>query len=123
MTTKDRIIQVIQNMKNIDQIDLWNEFCIKDKRLEDWIYPMYEFDEQLAGWSPTEIARKMTDGFNTTHDFFTIGIYDIDSFDWVENSCVYDAGEIADYCIRNWSGLQNDMIQEILDEEDEDDVA
>lgn len=79
---------------------------------------MYEFDELFCDSTPTEIVDSIGN-FSTHEDYFTRGIYGVDSFNCIDECSVWFPFDIADFAIRNDEDFCDVDIREILDEEED----
>lgn len=102
-----------------DLFELYNDYCQKTNRCDDMIFTMDEFDEQMDGFSPWEIASKIWNGdFNPNHDCWKFdGYANLQSFWDVYNAV--DINELARYIVENEDSLGDDDIQKILDNDEE----
>ena len=123
MTRYEAIKETIDNLNTADLVQLHNEFCSQDNRMDDWIYSMTEFDEVMSGMTPWEIARAAyySGKFCPGHDYFWFdGYANLVSDDYPGD--IVDAEDIAEYIDQEDDSLGCDEIQDVLDdyEEDED---
>lgn len=124
MTRYEKILEVLGNMDTAEIVSIHNAYCEEASYMDDYIYPMDEFNEVMAGSSAWEVARACFYGheFCPAHDYFFFNGYgNLESFDYWENNeaspiCLE---AIAEYCDDNEESLMNDDIQDILDEEEE----
>lgn len=59
------------------------EYC-SEKCPDDCLYDMYEFDELMSDYTPTELAQRVFFGdFNPNHDYFYFNGYaNLESWEW-----------------------------------------
>lgn len=116
---KEQIREIISGLSNSDFVWLFNQYCENDRRMDDYIYPMYDFDEIMQGETPWEIARcsYYSGKFCPAHDYFWFNGYgNLESSDFPEHDFEYAVDDMAGYIVDNWDSLGNDEIQEILDQ-------
>ena len=103
-------------------VSVWNEYCLKNNYGDDYIYQMYEFDEQYEGCTPTQIVETLVDDFDINQDFFRYTQYGTKSFsDPADGIDEYELDDLTSYIERNFDWLHCNTLQDILDEyEDED---
>ena len=119
---KEKIRELIENMSNGELRWLWNEYCNKDNRTEDWIYDMSEFDEINKGRMPSDIALSICYGnFNPNDYYFWFDGYgNFESSDFIESKdSPFYIEELISYIIESKDFLMNDDIAEILAEEED----
>lgn len=80
-TLQEAIGECYDNLSDDDKVYLWNYYCEKNRYDDDHIYSMSEFDDLCCGLSPTEVLNKVSEDFNTCHEWFKDDIYGCDSSD------------------------------------------
>lgn len=123
MTRYEKIESVLEDMGTAEIIAIHNEYCDAANNMDDYIYPMCEFDEIMDGISPMNIALSCFYGhyFSPADDYFRFNGYaNLESFNFAPegNSGVY-ISDIARYIDENENALNSDEVQEILDESEE----
>lgn len=123
MTLEEKVMETIENLSSDEAVSLWNEYCSKDGRMDDYIYSMNEFDEIMGNMTPLDVARTCYYGeFCPADDYFWFNGYaNLESSDFpsMDDKSPFYAKELATWIIKNENALYCDEIQEILDEDDE----
>ena len=123
-TRRDAIREYIKNLRDCEQVDLWNEYCEAQNRDDDRIGYMDGFDDLFYGRSPLELVRSLDSSFNPNHAWFYFdGWGDVCSTDRPEDE-VIQQDDIAEYIDESGDSLYDSGIAELLeiwDEDDEDD--
>ena len=119
MYINERLQEIIENMDISDLVSLWNEYTVESNRMDDYIYPMDEFDEVMENYTPWQIARAAyySGKFCPAHDYFWFNGYaNLESSDFPSesDSPIY-IKELVTFISENKNALYNDEIQEILD--------
>lgn len=116
MTRKEKIQAVIDDMSDEDLIEIHNKYCKEVDWLEDYVYPMSEFDSQMWYKTPIEIAFAIRYGsFNPRHQYFCFNGYgNLESFDKMSDFNRLDTSEIAEYIDENGNSFGYDPIEDIL---------
>lgn len=122
MTKRDQIQEVLDKLPTDELVAIHNEFCDEAGHVDNYIYPMDEFDEIMSGTEPWEIARSaFYGGFKPVCDYFWFNGYgNLASSDYPEEDqiCTWD---IARFIEEEKNDFGIEEIAEILDEEDEED--
>lgn len=123
-TRRDAIREYIKNLRDYEQVDLWNEYCDAQNCSDNRIGGMDEFDDLFYGLSPLEIVRRLDSSFNPNHTWFYFdGWGDVCSTNYPENEIIQQ-DDIAEYIDESGDNLYDSGIAELLkswDEDDEDD--
>ena len=120
-TRRDAIREYIKNLRDYEQVDLWNEYCGAQNRDDDRIGGMEEFDDLFYDQSPLEIVRSLDSSFNPNHAWFYFdGWGDVCSTDRPENEIIQQ-DDIAEYIDESGDSLYDSGIAELLKSWDEDD--
>lgn len=123
-TRRDAIREYIKNLRDYEQVNLWNDYCEAQNYDGDRIGGMEEFDDLFYGLSPLEIVRRLDSSFNPNHAWFYFDGYgDVCSTNYPENE-VIQQDDIAEYIDESGDSLYDSGIAELLkswDEDDEDD--
>lgn len=117
MTKKEKIIEVLENLYTEDAVGIWNNYCDEINNPDDCIFAMEDFDLVFSDSTPTEIVNSIGK-FSMNDDYFTCGIYGVESFYNIDDYDCWDPNDIANYIIRNDEDFGNDDIWEILNEEE-----
>ena len=122
---RQAIKTIIDDMTTDEVVTLHNEWCYATSNYDNVIYNMNEFDEQMIGFTPSEISRKIYYGeFCPNADRFIFDGYANLKSLWgydVYNE-IYDS-EIISHIIDEWDALHNAEILKLLDKLDEDDYT
>lgn len=123
-TRRDAIREYIKNLRDYEQVDLWNEYCDAQNCDDNQIRRMEDFDDLFYGLSPLEIVRRLDSSFNPNHAWFYFdGWGDVCSTNYPENEIIQQ-DDIAEYIDESGDSLYDSGIAELLkswDEDDEDD--
>lgn len=113
----EKAMEIIMEMDNEEQFDLWNRFCEMADMADDEIYRMEDFDEIMAGTEPFRVACMVHYGdFTPSADYFRFDGYgNISCFDSV--SCWARWDEITESIAEKGAdGLETDAFDDLLDE-------
>ena len=120
-TRRDAIREYIKNLRDYEQVDLWNEYCEAQNCDDKRIGGMEEFDDLLYGRSPLEIVRSLDSSFNPNHAWFYFDRWgDICSTDYPENGIIQQ-DDIAEYIDESGDNLYDSGIAELLESWDDGD--
>ena len=123
-TRRDAISGYIQDLRDYEQVNLWNDYCEAQDCCDNQIWCMDGFDDWFYGRSPLEIVRSLDSSFNPNHAWFYFdGWGDVCSTDRPEDE-VIQQDDIAEYIDESGDSLYDSGIAELLeiwDEDDEDD--
>ena len=120
-TRRDAIREYIKNLRDYEQVNLWNEYCEAQNCEDDRIGGMDEFDDLFYGLSPLEIVRRLDSSFNPNLAWFYFdGWGDICSTNYPEVD-VIQQDDIAEYIDESGDSLYDSGIAELLENWDEDD--
>ena len=120
-TRRDAIREYIKNLRDYEQVDLWNEYCEAQNCDDDRIECMEGFDDLFYGRSPLEIVRSLDSSFNPNHAWFYFdGWGDICSTDYPENGIIQQ-DDIAEYIDESGDNLYDSGIAELLESWDDGD--
>ena len=118
---RDAIREYIKDLRDYEQVDLWNEYCDAQNRDGDRIEGMGEFNDLFYGQSPLKIIRSLDSSFNPNHAWFYFdGWGDVCSTNYPEND-VIQQDDIAEYIDESGDSLYDSGIAELLKSWDEDD--
>ena len=113
-TRRDAIREYIKNLRDHEQVSLWNDYCEAQDRCDDQIWCMDEFDDLFYG-------RSLDGSFNPNHAWFYFdGWGDVCSTDRPEDG-VIQQDDIAEYIDESGDSLYDSGIAELLKSWDEDD--
>jgi hypothetical protein len=119
---KELVCKCLESMREYEKVDVYNEYCDKNKCYDDKIYPMYELEDYIGDLSQYTIGdlfgRFQMEDFNFDDAFFRDTIYGIESANYVE--CWMETDELVDYIVEHEDCLGNKDIEEALLEADED---
>ena len=128
-TRRDAIREYIKNLRDYEQVDLWNDYCEAQNRDDDRIERMEEFDDLFYGLSPLKIVRRLDSSFDPNHGWFYFDSWgDVCSTDHPENEIIQQ-DDIAEYIDESGDNLYDSGIAELLkswddgDDEDPTDYA
>lgn len=120
-TRRDAIKEYIKNLRDYEQVNLWNDYCEAQDCCDNLIWCMEEFDDLFYGRSPLEIVRSLDSSFNPNHAwFYSDGWGDVCSTDRPENEIIQQ-DDIAEYIDESGDSLYDPGIAELLENWDEDD--
>lgn len=120
-TRRDAIREYIKNLRDYEQVNLWNDYCEAQDYSDDRIGGMDEFDDLFYGLSPLEIVRRLDSSFNPNHAWFYFdGWGNVCSTNYPENE-VIQQDDIAEYIDESGDSLYDSGIAELLKSWDEDD--
>ena len=120
-TRRDAIREYIKNLRDYEQVNLWNEYCEAQNCDDDQIWCMDGFDDLFYGRSPLEIVQSLDSSFNPTHAWFYFdGWGDVCSTNYPEAD-VIQQDDIAEYIDESGDSLYDSGIAELLKSWDEDD--
>ena len=120
-TRRDAIREYIKNLRNYEQVDLWNDYCEAQNCDDDRIGSMDAFDDLFYGRSPLEIVRSLDSSFNPNHAWFYFdGWGDVCSTNYPEAD-VIQQDDIVEYIDESGDNLYDSGIAELLESWDEDD--
>lgn len=120
-TRRDAIREYIKNLRDYEQVDLWNEYCDAQDCGDDRIGYMEDFDGLFYGLSPLEIVRRLDSSFNPNHAWLYFDGYgDVCSTNYPEAD-VIQQDDIAEYIDESGDSLYDSGIAELLESWDEDD--
>ena len=120
-TRRDAIREYIKNLRDYEQVNLWNEYCDAQNYSGNRIGGMDEFDDLFYDRSPLEIVRCLGSSFNPDHAWFYFDRWgDICSTNYPEAD-VIQQDDIAEYIDESGDSLYDSGIAELLENWDEDD--
>ena len=120
-TRRDAIREYIKNLRDYEQVNLWNEYCEAQNCDDDRIRYMDDFDDLFCDLSPLEIIRCLDGTFNPNHAWFYFdGWGDVCSTNFPEDD-VIQQDDIAEYIDESGDSLYDSGIAELLESWDEDD--
>ena len=120
-TRRDAISGYIRDLRDYEQVNLWNDYCEAQDCCDSQIWCMEEFDDLFYGRSPLEIVRSLDGSFNPNHAWFYFdGWGDACSTDHPENEIIQQ-DDIAEYIDESGDNLYDPGIAELLKSWDEDD--
>jgi hypothetical protein len=114
---KGKLRELLEDMKDSDLIEVWNEYCYNTGYMDDYI-EFNDPDEFLCGKKPSEVLEALyLERYNPNDSYVVYTIYGYKSFDYAtsENSPV-DISDIIKYVVDNEESLENDDIDELLEE-------
>jgi hypothetical protein len=121
----EKVKEAINNLKDWEQVGLWNDRCIYENYMDDYI-ENNDPDEFLHGQSPSEILSAVDTENYRLHDDWACGgsIYGWQSFDYLDSeNSPFDIDEIIDwYCYNEGYEQTNLLDYEELIEDEEDDT-
>ena len=120
-TRRDAIREYIKNLRDYEQVNLWNEYCGAQNCDDDRIKGMDEFDDLFYDLSPLEIVRCLDSYFNPNQGWFYFdGAGYVCSTNYPEDD-VIQQDDIAEYIDESGDSLYDSGIAELLKSWDEDD--
>lgn len=120
-TRRDAIRGYIQDLRDYEQVNLWNDYCEAQDCCDNRIGGMDEFDDLFYGLRPLEIVRRLDSSFNPNHAWFYFdGWGDVCSTNHPEAD-VIQQDDIAEYIDESGDSLYDSGIAELLESWDEDD--
>ena len=118
---RDAIREYIKDLRDYEQVNLWNDYCEAQDCCDNQIGRMEDFDDLFYGLSPLEIIRRLDGTFNPNHAWFYFdGWGDVCSTDRPEDE-VIQQDDIAEYIDESGDSLYDSGIAELLESWDEDD--
>ena len=117
MSRYEQVKEVLDDMDISELVTIHNEWCDAAGYMDNWIYPMDEFDDIMDGQSPWEITRAAFFGeFNPTRDYFWFNGYaNLESGDgW--HDLPIDTSDIADFIVKNEESFGNSDIESVLED-------
>lgn len=119
----EKIKEAINNLKEYEQVGLWNDRCMYENYMDDYI-ESNDPDEFLYGKTPTEILSAVdTENYNIHDNWAYATIYGWVSFDYLDDeNSPFDIDEIIDWYCYNEGYEQTDYLdyEELIEDEDED---
>lgn len=115
----DMVMDTLGELGPYEIVTLHNNLCEKEDRMDDMVFLMDEFDEEMEAANPWEVARACFYGdFRPYDTFFRFNGYgNIVSFDYISSD---DSGisliDIAKYVVEHDDPLDNEEILNILEE-------
>ena len=132
---KEKILEVIKGMEEVNIVQLWNEYCRDAGRYDDEIMDAYTMEEWITNSDDVmNILNRFYFGSdeeiegtsaNPNRSYFTFNGYgNIISFDYIYNSYTEEFSyifidELIDYIIESENSFGVDEIEEILEEIEE----
>lgn len=117
MDVMEKLKAHIEELYDDQVVRLWNEYVALDKRYDDEIFPMDDFDEIIGEIQPFDLARLICYGeFSPCHEYFWYNGYgNLESSDRPKESpfCMED---MIKYIVENDEDLDDEGIREILDD-------
>ena len=129
MDYEDEIREWLYEQDDDVLVDYWNHYQIENC-YEDEIYPMYDLQFHIEGMDKMDIIKEFAgnDKFDSTDDWFYIGIYGWSSFDKIDNkNSPFDYGDLShyidcnhdDYIFEEFMSDKMNEIDEFLEDDDE----
>jgi len=117
MALYDEILNVLSNLNTGDLLAVHNKYCEDTNQWDSQIYGMNEFDDELQGYTPTDIALMIVNGsFSPYSEYFTFnGEGNLESFGSEDIEEYIYITDIANEVVARMSAFNNYEIQEILD--------
>ena len=114
----EAIDEVIEDLNESEQVELWNEYCDANSYYDDRI-EYNDLDDILCGCSPSEVADKLDDAYRTYHQWAWFDGYgNICSSDYITETA-YDKDSLIEYMIDDDNSFDNYDIRELLDQYEE----
>lgn len=104
----NEIASILENISDSDLITLNNDYCDNHSNMEDYIYPMSEFDDLMYHKTPTSILVSLASDFSIYDDYFRDSIYGLVSGNSIEDLMQVNFDDLAEYLIEN--GDVNDIL-------------
>lgn len=104
----NEIASILENISDIDLLTLNNDYCDNHSYMEDYIYPMSEFDDLMCCKTPTEILECVKNDFSIYDEYFRDTMYGLESGHTIEDIIQVDFDDLAEYLIEN--GDINDIL-------------
>jgi hypothetical protein len=118
----EKVKEAINNLKEWEQVGLWNDRCIYENYMDDYI-ENNDPDEFLHGQSPSEILSAVDMQEYSLHDDWACAtIYGWQSFSYLDSeNSPFDIDEIIDWYCYNEGYEQTDYLdyEELIEDEDE----
>ena len=119
-TRRDAIMEYIKDLRDYEQVNLWNDYCEAQDCSDNRIGYMEEFNDLFYGRSPLEIVRSLDSSFNPNHAWFYFDDWgDVCSTNHPENEIIQQ-DDIAEYIDESGDNLYDSGIAELLENWDED---
>jgi hypothetical protein len=119
----EKVKEAIDNLKEWEQVALWNDRCIYENYMDDYI-ENNDPDEFLHGQSPTEILSAVhTKEYSLHDDWACDTIYGYVSFNYLDDeNSPFDIDEIIDWYCYNEGYEQTNLLdyEELIEDEEED---
>ena len=117
-TLKDRILEVLHDLRNAEMVDIHNQYCERNNYYDDYIEYMDSLDDMCYGMKATDIIDKFGE-MDTSKNYYVIGIYDVESFDYYDEAPTTYYDEIAEICAEEDEDFGCTEIRNALDEWEE----
>ena len=120
-----KILDCLECMGMSELISIHNHYCEEENYMDDWIYPMFEFDEIIGEMKHHELASLIFYGdFNPNQDWFAFnGLGNLVSFDFIDKNCPMDLDDLSRFIDDYEDDCDNseleDVLQEIFEFDDE----
>ena len=110
----EAIDEVIEDLNESEQVELWNEYCDANSYYDDRI-EYNDLDDILC----SEVADKLDDAYRTYHQWAWFDGYgEICSSDYITETS-YDKDSLIEYMIDDDNSFDNYDIRELLDQYEE----
>lgn len=129
---KEKILNLLRGMDDVELVYIWNEYCHEANRFDDEILDAYTMEEWAQNDEVVNVLNRFYFGSddeqpgtsaNPNRNYFTFNGYgNIISFDYIYNSYTEEfnyiwVDDMIDFIIEEDNALFNDEIRDILDEE------
>lgn len=116
MTRYETIREALEDMSTQEIVNIHNAYCQATRMVDHYIYAMDDFDEIMAGFTPTDIAWKIYCGdFNPNREYFWFNGYaNLESSDYEPDIIFID--DIARYIDEENDNLQSHAIEDIFED-------
>ena len=118
MTKREKLIDLLEEMGDIDLIMLHNDYCQQCNYYDDEIFTIDMFDDIFNDVDPFDVALKIYYGdFNPSYEYFKFNGYgNIQSICKWELDRFIDIDDIVNYILDNNFSFENNDILYILDD-------
>jgi len=117
---KDAVIKVLETVRSVKLIEMWNERCENWKYMEDYI-DHNDIDELLYGCSPSEVLNRIdTENYNMNDDYVVDTQYGYRSFDFADDdNSPIELSDLAEYIVMEEEYFGIDELAELFEDDEE----
>ena len=102
------IASILENISDSDLLTLNNDYCDNHSYVENYIFPMSEFDDLMCCKTPTTIVESLASNFSIYDEYFHDSTYGLESGNSIEDLMQVNFEDLAKYLIEN--GDINDIL-------------